>query len=94
MHSFLIDTQFLWWWLKNSKKLKDTHYTIIENPENKIVVSICSLFEIYIKVSIGRLALPGDLQKAMEINDFSILPMDFRHFEEYRTLPLHHRDPF
>jgi PIN domain nuclease of toxin-antitoxin system len=68
----------------------------IESAE-AVCVSIVSLWEIAIKINIGKLTLKTNFQ-AIEQNlieqDISILPIDLAVIQTYLTLPLHHRDPF
>jgi PIN domain nuclease of toxin-antitoxin system len=68
----------------------------IESAES-IFVSIASIWEIAIKINIGKLTLKTDFQ-AIEQNlvdqDISILSIDIAAIKIYLTLPLHHKDPF
>jgi PIN domain nuclease of toxin-antitoxin system len=68
----------------------------IESAE-AVCVSIVSIWEIAIKINIGKLTLKTDFQ-AIEQNlieqDISILPIDIAAIQTYLNLPLHHRDPF
>lgn len=71
---------------------------MIENPTNTRVLSIASLWEMAIKVSMGRLmfatsfeqVIPDQLQR----NRIQILDMTFVHVTEVSRLSFHHRDPF
>jgi PIN domain nuclease of toxin-antitoxin system len=58
---------------------------------------LVSLWEIAIKINIGKLTLKTDFQ-AIEQNlieqDISILQIDIAAIQTYLNLPLHHRDPF
>jgi len=53
----LIDTHILIWFLEGNKLLPKLRRQIIANPQNDIFVSIASLWEIAIKISIGKLTL-------------------------------------
>lgn len=68
------------------------------NPDNSLYLSAASYWEICIKLSIGKLALPGNWQEtadlAMMINNIRWLPVEQAHCLELLTLPRHHRDPF
>jgi PIN domain nuclease of toxin-antitoxin system len=68
----------------------------IESAES-VFVSIASIWEIAIKINIGKLILKTDFQ-VIEQNlvnqDISILPIDITALKTYLNLPLHHRDPF
>ncbi|HEY1015185.1 MAG TPA: type II toxin-antitoxin system VapC family toxin [Herpetosiphonaceae bacterium] len=71
---------------------------IIESPENGLFVSIASIWEMAIKVSLGKLHLsqPFDLfvTNQLMLNDIGILDISISHTLRVATLPLHHRDPF
>lgn len=60
-------------------------------------MSNASLWEIAIKISIGKLRIKGDL---IDLKDylkkigFEILNFDFEDLEMLQTLPFHHQDPF
>ena len=52
---YLLDTHTLLWFLKGDKKLSDKARGLIDNPANRKFLSIASLWEIAIKVSLGKL---------------------------------------
>ena len=93
----LIDTHVLIWFLEGNKLLSKSRRQIVADPQNDIFVSIASLWEIGIKISIGKLTLAkplADVMKQIAIEDFEILPISPEHVLQVATLPLHHRDPF
>ncbi|MFM2312692.1 MAG: hypothetical protein RLZZ04_1968 [Cyanobacteriota bacterium] len=61
---------------------------------NIICVSLISLWEISIKQNIGRLDIPKDFFEVISEGGFAILTLTMDQIKKYRTLPLHHRDPF
>ena len=61
--SYLIDTHILLWWLFNDSQLKDKHRVIIQNPENQILVSSATAWEIATKYRIGKLPEAAPLVK-------------------------------
>lgn len=93
---FLLDTHTLIWFLDNDSRLPNDTKQQIESAE-AVCVSIVSIWEIAIKINIGKLTLKTDFQ-AIEQNlieqDISILPIDIAAIQTYLNLPLHHRDPF
>lgn len=94
---YLIDTHILLWYLKGEKKLAKNIKEAIENSDNKILVSKVSLWEIAIKVSIGKLELHSDfeaLENLLVKNEFELLEFDFDDLSELIQLPFHHQDPF
>ena len=54
---YLLDTHTLIWFLMGDKKLSNKARELIDNPSNEKHLSIASLWEIAIKVSLGKLAL-------------------------------------
>ncbi|MDW8465066.1 MAG: type II toxin-antitoxin system VapC family toxin [Chloroherpetonaceae bacterium] len=70
----------------------------MENPDHVCLLSLVSVWEIAIKVSMGKLSLQeplGDfLREQLALNFIELLPISFEHLLKVRELPLHHRDPF
>jgi PIN domain nuclease of toxin-antitoxin system len=93
---FLLDTHTLIWFLDNDSRLPIGTKEQIESAES-VFVSIVSLWEIAIKINIGKLTLKTNFQ-AIEQNlieqDISILPIDIAALQTDLNLPLHHREPF
>ena len=91
----LLDTHALLWWLSGSDRLGETAREIIANPVHDILVSIVSLWEIAIKIRIGKLdADMNDILAAIPAEGFSLLQIQPEHLQILMSLPLHHRDPF
>ena len=93
----LIDTHILIWFLEGNKLLSKSRRQIIANPQNDIFISIASLWEMAIKISIGKLTLAkplADVLKQIVIEGFEILSILPEHTLQVSNLPLHHRDPF
>ncbi len=94
----LLDTHTLLWFIAGSPNLSATARSLIEDTANEKYVSIASLWEIAIKISIGKMSLtplfdvlfPHQLQ----VNGFELLPIKVNHTSAIVTLPFHHRDPF
>ena len=68
------------------------------DQENSLFFSMASLWEICIKMSLGKLSLKSGWLKAiqdeMKINVIQWLPIEMLHCAELTKLPFHHRDPF
>ena len=66
--------------------------------DTDVAVSIASLWEIAIKVSIGKLTLPDTVEKLfpqqLSLNQIDLLPIEVSHLQTVSTLPFHHKDPF
>ena len=94
----LLDTSTFLWFIGGSKKLSVEARKIIENFDNALFMSVASLWEIAIKISIGKLTLsePFDhlIPQKIKENEIDILQINLTHLSEMMKLPFHHRDPF
>ena len=91
----LLDTHVLLWWLADDRKLTRAARAIIANPDNEVLVSSASLWEIAIKAALGRIEVELDnLEAAIARNGFQPLLVGFRHALTVGRLPAVHRDPF
>jgi PIN domain nuclease of toxin-antitoxin system len=92
--TLLLDTHTFLWWLSNPGTLSPAAATMIGDPQNRVLVSVVSLWEIAIKRNIGKLTAPIDLQHDVQRAGFELLSLDVNHIVAAEQLPLHHRDPF
>ena len=93
----LLDTHTLIWFLNGDETLSDKAKSAIEDPENSKIVSIASIWEIAIKISLGKIKFPKGFKHFLDMvadNGFEILPITFEHAIELSTLEFLHRDPF
>ena len=93
----LIDTHVLIWFLEGNKSLSKPHRQIISDSQNDVLVSIASLWEIAVKISLGKLTLAkplADVIKQIAVENIEVLPVLPKHTLQVSTLPFHHRDPF
>ncbi|WP_437971122.1 type II toxin-antitoxin system VapC family toxin [Sorangium sp. So ce260] len=94
----LVDTHVFLWFLANDPQLSPAAKSSLEEPSNELVMSVASPWEIAIKVSLGKLSIPGDtgafLEHHMAVNDIELLDIRLRHVARVSDLPFHHRDPF
>lgn len=94
----LLDTHSLLWFVAGETRLSQMARALIEDSANEKLVSAASLWEIAIKVSIGKLtlALPFGrfVSLQIEANGFVSLGIEAKHLAQVATLPFHHRDPF
>ncbi|MBE2204037.1 MAG: type II toxin-antitoxin system VapC family toxin [Chthoniobacterales bacterium] len=94
----LMDTQALLWRVEDSPRLSPSARAIISDPSNHALYSVASLWEITIKVGLGKLETKEPLDvlfSRMESRAPHLrLPLLTPHFLEYAKLPHHHRDPF
>ena len=94
----LLDSNALIWWVTEPERLSSTVDREIRNPENQIVVSLASLWEITIKISKGGLPQLGSsiqyLLDEVREQRFELLPLRPEHLLALGRLERHHRDPF
>ena len=95
---FLIDTHALIWFILDNPKLSRKAKDMIEDKTNKRFVSTVCVWEIAIKMSIGKLNMGGTFEQLfpeqLTINDMQLLPITTDHLYRIIDLPFHHRDPF
>ncbi len=94
---YLLGTHIFIWFINGDKRLPDHIVSIIRNGENICYLSMASIWEIAIKISLGRLEIKSGFENIKEFlseNDIKILPITFDHFYELLKLQFHHRDPF
>lgn len=95
--SYLLDTHSFLWFLEGNTNLSLKARKIIENSNNTLFVSIASIWEIAIKISLDKLKLGvtlEDLKTEIVKNNFEIMPLDFEHIIELTSLEQLHKDPF
>lgn len=64
---FILDTNALIFYLYNPGQLSKAAVDIVHNADNKIYISIVSLWEIAIKTSIGKLEIRNSMEEIAEI---------------------------
>jgi PIN domain nuclease of toxin-antitoxin system len=90
----LLDSNAYIWAIMRPSELSAATRRAIEDPQNHRFVSIASLWEMTVKVSIGKLSLPNDYIDGIDHIGAALLPITVPHLKRAKTLPLHHRDPF
>ncbi len=90
----LVDTHAVLWWLGNDPRLPGAARSLIAEPENDVLVSVASLWEIAIKRRLGKLEVVDELPEVILQEGFRWLAVSPRHAWAVRELELHHRDPF
>ena len=94
---FILDTHILIWFLEGNRSLSNSRRQIISQSQNDIFISIASLWEMAIKISLNKLTLTqslADVTKQIAAEDIEILPITPEHTLQVSILPFHHRDPF
>jgi PIN domain nuclease of toxin-antitoxin system len=96
--NLLIDTQIFIWWADKSERLPQGWLDLLSDSENSLLLSVVSVWEIQIKVQLGKLQMHKPLRDVIvsqqNTNNFTILPVFLPHVLALNELPLHHKDPF
>ncbi|HVH71924.1 MAG TPA: type II toxin-antitoxin system VapC family toxin [Candidatus Dormibacteraeota bacterium] len=93
----LLDTHLLLWAAHDPKRLTKAARALIENPQNELVFSAASLWEITIKQSLGRQDFRVDarlLHRGLVDNGYAELPITSEHAINTGQLAPTHKDPF
>ncbi|MCA9997973.1 MAG: type II toxin-antitoxin system VapC family toxin [Anaerolineales bacterium] len=94
----LFDTHTFIWWDSDPSQLSQQVLELCHNPENTLILSIATVWEIQIKSQLGKLSLTLPLNEYVrtqqQANGFYILPIHLEHVFKLNELPLHHKDPF
>jgi PIN domain nuclease of toxin-antitoxin system len=94
----LLDTHSLLWFLDGDAALSPIAREVIEDTENELFLSVASLWELAIKISVGKLALGrpfGELiPEQLAAMGIVVVDVSLQHLTRVIELPWHHRDPF
>ncbi|MCK4659487.1 MAG: type II toxin-antitoxin system VapC family toxin [Phycisphaerae bacterium] len=94
----LLDTHTFLWFAAGSSRLSPIARRHIEDPSHELLLSIASLWEMAIKISLDRLDLGEPMaefvEKQVALNSIELLEISLRHVCITAELQFHHRDPF
>ncbi|MTJ12893.1 type II toxin-antitoxin system VapC family toxin [Anabaena sp. UHCC 0187] len=94
----LLDTQCFLWWFAQPERLNEEVISHIADESNELWLSVASVWEMGIKVAIGKLPLPEPLDSYISSRMMKLgaksLEITTSHALRTVVLPLHHRDPF
>jgi len=93
----LLDTHLLLWAAGEPKRLSKQARALIDNPDNELLFSAVSLWEVAIKRGLGREDFKVDarlLRRGLLDNGYSELPILSDHVVASESLPPIHKDPF
>lgn len=93
----LLDTHLLLWAAGDPNRLSATARSLIENPDNELLFSVASIWEVVIKRGLGRNDFQVDprlLRRGLLDNDYGELPILSDHVVAIDSLPGIHKDPF
>lgn len=84
----------LLWWLADDPTLDSQARAAVADPDNDVLVSAATVWEVAIKRALGRLEAPPGLVMAAGQAGIDVLPVTGADAELAGALPAHHRDPF
>jgi PIN domain nuclease of toxin-antitoxin system len=90
----LIDSNALILAISRPAELTPAARQALQDPDNGRFVSIAAMWEIAIKISLGKLSLPDSIPAALLTIGAESLSIVSAHVLRVQSLPLHHRDPF
>jgi PIN domain nuclease of toxin-antitoxin system len=93
----LLDTHLLIWSGWTPRRISSAARSLISSPDNDLIFSAASLWEIAIKQGLGKNDFEVDarvLRRSLLDNDYSELPVTGDHAVAIRSLPLINKDPF
>lgn len=94
MKRLLLDTHIFVWAMEDSHNLSKDIKSSITDPQNKIYVSVASVWEIAIKRKKEKIRLNFDVKLSIKSAGFEIIPIQAEHALNTEKLPLYHTDPF
>ena len=94
----LIDSHALIWYVDQDKLLSIASHAAISDPAKDLLLSAGSIWEIGIKIGLGKLLLtqPFKVWMNQAISDLhvTVLPLTVEYVDVQSNLPKHHGDPF
>jgi PIN domain nuclease of toxin-antitoxin system len=94
----LLDTHTFIWFVFNAPDLPLPTRELLEDQASELYFSHASVWEMAIKVSIGKLHFSTKVTDLVTVqaqkDDILLLPIKLPHLELIESLPLHHKDPF
>ncbi len=94
----LLDTHVYLWLSSGTGKIPAKTLRRVADARNERYLSIASVWELAIKISLGKLQLPmplGEhLARGLDDGQIGLLPIAYQHVLSVATLPRHHGDPF
>src|SRR5688572_10934848 len=93
----LLDTHTLMWWDSDQSRLSPVALAFLRDPNNTLIVSVATLWELCIKIQLGKLTLRGSLQDVIrdqQATGVRILDIKPAHVYALGALPAVHKNPF
>ena len=94
----LLDTHIFIWWADQPERLSQAALSALEDEANELLVSVASVWEMQIKIQLGKLKLSLPLKELIknqqDINALSVSPVTLTQVLALDALPFHRKDPF
>jgi PIN domain nuclease of toxin-antitoxin system len=93
----LLDTHVLLWAAVSPEKLSNGAQVLLSDPQNELMFSAASLWEVAIKRGLGRSDFridPRILRRSLIDNGYTEMPVTGEHAVAIESLPAIHKDPF
>jgi PIN domain nuclease of toxin-antitoxin system len=93
----LLDTHLLLWVAGDSKKLSKAARTLIDDPQNELLFSALSIWEIALKSGLKPTEVVADarvIRRSLLDNGYTELPITSEHTVNVDRIPMIHKDPF
>ena len=94
----LLDTHTFIWWDSEPQRLPSATLLLCQDEANALVLSVASVWEMQIKMQLGKLVLRQPLEVLIagqiDANGLQLLPVTLPHVLALQDLPAHHKDPF
>ena len=94
----LLDTHTFIWWDSDPLRLTPPILDMCQDPENLLLLSVASVWEMQIKLQLGKLKLGLPLKELVEgqqqTNKIEVLSVKLEHVLALDKLSPHHKDPF
>lgn len=91
---YLLDTCLFLWMLEGNRKKIKVFLDKVEDPQNDLLISVVSYWEIVIKRSLGKLEIADGWTATLEEMGVSWLLLEPAHLDHLEKLPPLHNDPF
>jgi PIN domain nuclease of toxin-antitoxin system len=96
--NLLLDAHTFLWFTAGNSSLSQIARSAIEDENNDVYLSVASLWEIAIKISIGKFELSEPFEtlipQQLAENEIELLSISVAHTAMVSSMPFHHRDPF
>jgi PIN domain nuclease of toxin-antitoxin system len=94
----LLDAHIFLWAITDDARLSPKYQKLFADEGNDLYLSVVSIWEILIKVGIGKLPVPTPaaayIARHMDRNRIGVLTIQSGHLAELEGLPPLHKDPF